>query len=121
MHSILAVAAGGAIGSVLRYLWSRAPVADGFPWTVLGINVAGSFVLGAFVAIAGHRFPVSEETRAFVSIGLLGGFTTFSTFSHQTIALWQAERFGLASWNVILNVLAGLFAAWLGWRVGRLV
>jgi fluoride ion exporter CrcB/FEX len=61
-----------------------------------------------------------RETHAFASIGLLGG-STFSTFSHQTLTLWQAERFAAAGLNVLLNVALGLLAAWLGWRLGRTI
>ncbi len=120
MH-VLAVAVGGAVGSVLRYLVSLAidsQLGD-FPWSTLLVNSVGSFVLGLFMTVAGPRVAISEPSRAFVSIGLLGGFTTFSTFSHRTMSLWQAERFALAGSSVLLNVSAGLLAAWLGWRLGR--
>jgi CrcB protein len=85
------------------------------------VNLAGSFLLGLFIATAGTRVSVSQESHAFVSIGLLGGFTTFSTFSHQTLSLWQAEQFAFAGLNVVLNVVLGLSAAWLGWRLGRAI
>jgi len=119
MTHVLAVAAGGAVGSVLRYAISCLPFASTFPWSTLCVNLAGSFLLGLFLSLSGSRLPISQETRMFVSIGLLGGFTTFSTFSQQTISLWEAERFALAGWNVFLNVVVGLLAAWLGWRLGR--
>jgi len=121
MTQILAVAAGGAFGSVLRYLISRLSHYPAFPWSTLLVNMAGSLILGLFLAVAGTRVAISQESRAFVSIGLLGGFTTFSTFSQQTISLWQAERFAFAGWNVVLNVALSLLAAWLGWRLGRIV
>ena len=121
MTQILAVAAGGAVGSVLRYLISRMPFVAVLPWATLLVNVVGSFVLGLFLTVAGSRVEISQEARAFVAIGLLGGFTTFSTFSQQTISLWQAERFAFAGWNVVLNVALSLFAAWLGWRLGRVI
>jgi len=121
MTQILAVAAGGAVGSVLRYLISLIPFLSAFPWSTLLVNMAGSFLVGLFFALAGSRVSLSQESRAFVSIGLLGGFTTFSTFSQQTISLWQAERFAFAGWNIVLNVTLSLFAAWLGWRLGRII
>ena len=120
MTQLLAVAAGGALGSVVRYLLTRISFLSAFPWSTLLVNVAGSFLLGLFLALAGTRVAISQESRAFVSIGLLGGFTTFSTFSQQTISLWQAERFAFAGLNVALHVALGLLAAWLGWRLGRL-
>ncbi len=119
MSHVLAVAVGGALGSVLRYLISRIPLLSSFPWTTLLVNLVGSLLLGLFMAVAGERTTLSKESQAFISIGLLGGFTTFSTFSHQTLSLWQAERFALAGWNVVLNVTLGLLAAWVGWRLGR--
>lgn len=121
MTQILAVAAGGAVGSVLRYSISRLPFASAFPWSTLLVNLVGSFLLGLFLAVGSARLTISPETRMFISVGLLGGFTTFSTFSHQTISLLESQRLGMAGWNVLLNVLLGLFAAWLGWRLGRLV
>ena len=105
---------------MLRYLISLVSHSPAFPWNTLLVNMAGSFVLGLFLAVAGTRVTISQESRAFVSIGLLGGFTTFSTFSQQTISLWQAERFAFAGWNIVLNVTLSLLAAWLGWRLGRL-
>lgn len=121
MTHILAVAAGGAVGSVLRYLISRIAFVSTFPWATIMVNVLGSFMLGLFLTVAGARVEISQEARAFVAVGLLGGFTTFSTFGHQTFSLWQADRFALAGLNVILNVALGLFAAWLGWRLGRVL
>ncbi len=121
MTTILAVAAGGAIGSVLRYLLSRIPFLPAFPWATLLVNVLGSFLLGLFLTVSGTRLEISRETRAFVAVGLLGGFTTLSTFTQQTISLWQAERFAFAGLTVLLNVGLGLFAAWLGWRLGRVL
>ena len=121
MSQILAVAAGGAVGSVLRYLISRIPFVSALPWATLLVNVIGSFLLGLFLTVAGVRVEISQEARAFVAIGLLGGFTTLSTFSHQTISLWQADRFAFAGLNVLLNVVLGLSAAWLGWRFGRMI
>ena len=121
MTQILAVAAGGAVGSVLRYFISRLPFTSAFPWPTILVNVLGSFLLGFFLTVAGMQVVISQETRAFVAVGLLGGFTTFSTFSHQTIELWQADRFAFAGLNVLLNVSLGLLAAWLGWRLGRML
>jgi len=119
MTHILAVAAGGAVGSVLRYSISRLPFTSSFPWSTLLVNLVGSFLLGLFLSVAGARVTISHQTRAFVSIGLLGGFTTFSTFSHQTITLLESNRLGVAGWNILLNVTLSLIAAWIGWRLGR--
>jgi len=119
MTHILAVAAGGAAGSVLRYLASRWVPADGssFPWNTLLVNVVGCGLLGLFIGAADSRMTVSPEIRSMVSIGLLGGFTTFSTFGHQTVLLWQDGRMLAAAANVALSVCTGLLAAWAGWRI----
>jgi CrcB protein len=119
MPHILAIAVGGATGSVLRYLVGRA-LADSvvsFPWGTLLINVLGCGLLGLFIGLADSRLPVSPEVRSLVSVGLLGGFTTFSTFAHQTAALWQSGRVFAAAGNVAISVLCGLIAAWGGWRL----
>ena len=121
MSQILAVAAGGAVGSVLRYLISRVPFVSALSWATLLVNVIGSFLLGLFLTLAGSRIELTQEAQAFVAIGLLGGFTTFSTFSQQTMTLWQTERLAIAGLNIILNVSLGLLAAWLGWRLGRVL
>ena len=94
---IMLVAAGGAIGSVLRYLAGLVAVAawgDAFPWGTVLINVAGSFVIGLFAAatLEGGMLPASPALRAFVMVGLCGGFTTFSSFSLQTLELLRDGR-----------------------------
>lgn len=92
MNMILAIASGGAIGSVLRYLAGQGTLAAfgaGFPYGTLLVNVLGSFVMGAFVAGFAHIGNPSQEMRAFLTIGLLGGFTTFSSFSLDVITLYE--------------------------------
>ena len=121
MTHVLAVAVGGALGSVLRYLifLGLDKVWTAFPWSTLGVNAAGSFTLGLFLSATQTRFPVSAEVRSLISVGVLGGFTTFSTFGQQTMMLWQNGRPWAAGANVVLNILLGLAAAALGWRLGR--
>jgi CrcB protein len=121
MTHILAVAAGGAVGSLLRYAASLL-VPDGsapFPWTTLLVNVFGCGLLGLFLGLADARWTTSPELRSFVSIGLFGGFTTFSTFGTQTISLWQDGRWIASALNVVLSVGLGLLAAWGGWRIAN--
>lgn len=112
---LAAVAAGGAFGSVARYIsvsligrWAG----TGFPWGTLFVNVAGSFVMGVLVELAARKLTIQEPLRVFLFVGVLGGFTTFSTFSLDLISLIQrnlglAFLYGAAS--VVLG-LAGLFA-----------
>jgi len=93
----LIVMVGGAIGTLARYVVSvlALPVSRDLPWGTIGINVTGTFVLGCFgtLTLAGGRFPVSENHRLFVMIGLCGGYTTFSAFSLQNL---DRIRFGSA-------------------------
>jgi len=117
---IVAVAIGGAVGSVLRYLAGRIVPSSliALPWGTLLVNVIGCGLLGFFVAVAGSRATISPAVKSFVTVGLLGGLTTFSAFGHETITLFQGDRFLAAVVNVALNVICGLLAAWAGWRLG---
>ena len=120
---IMLVAAGGAIGSVLRYLAGLVAVAawgDAFPWGTVLINVAGSFVIGLFAAatLEGGMLPASPALRAFVMVGLCGGFTTFSSFSLQTLELMRGGRMNLALLNVALSVVLCVAAVAAGYQLG---
>ena len=121
MTHVLVVAAGGAVGSVLRYTLGRvfAGSADSFPWGTLLINVIGCGLLGLFLGIIQGRTP-SQSLQAFVSVGLLGGFTTFSLFGYETMLLWQAGRVAPAIGYVVAAIIAGLGAVWSGYRLGIL-
>lgn len=119
-----AVAAGGAIGSVARYLCSVGALAlfgSGFPWATLGVNVLGSFVIGFFATLTGPdgRVFAAPATRQFVLTGFCGGFTTFSTFSLETVRFAQAGAWTMASLYVVTSVALWLPAAWLGHRVAQ--
>jgi len=119
MSTVIAVAVGGAAGSLLRYATSLLvpDTATSFPWSTLIVNVIGCGLLGLFLGFADARWTLSSELRSFVSIGLFGGFTTFSAFGTQTLALWQNGRGFVAAINIILSVGLGLAAAWAGWRI----
>ena len=103
----LIVALGGALGSVARYLLSvaAAPISRELPVGTIGINIAGSFLIGFFgtLTLAHGRFPVSENLRLFVMVGICGGFTTFSSFSLQTLDLLRDGAIGRAGLNVALS------------------
>lgn len=115
----LAVAAGGALGTVARFFFSGV-VANAFgatfPWGTLIINVTGSFVIGFFATLTGPdgRFLVGSVTRQFVMVGFCGGYTTFSSFSLQTLALMRDGEWLSAGWNVIGSVVLCLVFVWLG-------
>lgn len=116
MKLILAIAAGGAIGAVGRHLVSAQVmkmVGSGFPWGTVSVNVLGSFIMGVLVEMMALRWNVGNEMRAFLTVGILGAFTTFSTFSLDFATLLERgaglAALGYAALSVVLAVL-GLFA-----------
>jgi len=114
VSAYLLVALGGALGSLAR-AWFGTLAASwlgtGFPWPTILINVLGSLLIG----YAAARFPAAPHLRAFLMLGICGGFTTFSSFSLQTLDLLRAGRPGLAFWNVLLSVLLCLGAVAAGY------
>jgi CrcB protein len=119
MKGWLAVAVGGAIGSVGRYWISGlAALAFGetFPWGTLIVNVVGSFVIGLFATLSGPdgRLLVEAQWRTFVMVGFCGGFTTFSSFSLQTLNLLRDGEHLHAAGNVLLSVALCMLGVWLG-------
>ena len=119
MKLYAAVMIGGAIGSALRYglsTWIAEAAHSTFPWGTLAVNVIGSFVIGFFAGLTGPDGPflVSPIVRAFVTIGVLGGFTTFSSFSLQTMLLVQDSQWLSAAGNVLSSVALCLLATILG-------
>jgi len=113
------VGLGGALGSIARFWLSgviAARVGETFPWHTLLINVTGSFVIGFFATLTGPegRVFASSGTRQFVMIGLCGGYTTFSAFSLQTLALAREGQWLQAGGNIAGSVILCLLAVWLG-------
>ncbi len=104
----LVVVIGGAIGTFLRYAISvlALPISRYLPWGTIIINITGSFVIGLFgtLTLASGRYPVSENLRLFVMIGICGGYTTFSSFSLQTLDLLRAGAMARAALNIALSV-----------------
>jgi CrcB protein len=104
----LLIAVGGAIGTLGRYGLSvlALPISGNLPWGTIIINVSGSFLIGFFgtLTLASGKFPVSENVRLFVMVGLCGGFTTFSAFSLQTLDLLREGALTRAMVNVLLSV-----------------
>jgi CrcB protein len=123
LTNILLVGAGGFIGSVLRYLIGGyfQGFAKSFPLGTLAVNLIGCFVIG-FLAQFGEKYGMfSNESRAFIFIGVLGGFTTFSAFGNETINLMR-QGFGANVFiNIGANVILGLLAVWLGRVIGHLI
>jgi CrcB protein len=114
----LIVMAGGALGTLARYLIGLAaqPISGSLPWGTIIINIAGSFIIGLFgtLTLAHGRFPVPENARLFVMVGICGGFTTFSSFSLQTLDLLRAGALGRAAFNVAASVTLCVLAVALG-------
>jgi CrcB protein len=118
----LAIAAGGAIGALMRYWVSTAIYAwlgRGFPWGTLGVNLLGSFAMGILYILLLERLSSAPEMRAFLLIGFLGAFTTFSTFSIETLNLLENAQIGKALINAAGSVVICIAAAWLGVVLGR--
>lgn len=118
---LVLVGAGGAIGSVLRYLASgfvqRLDFWGSFPAGTLAVNVVGCAVLGLLGGLSDSRYLFGPGARLFVFIGVLGGFTTFSTFSYETLALMRAGETAKAALNVGASLLLCLAGTWLGYGV----
>lgn len=114
------IAIGSALGGMARY-WCSGVIAqrigETFPWDTLVVNILGSFIIGFFAAMTGPdgRLMVSPEIRQFVMIGICGGYTTFSSFSLQTLNLLHDGEFLQAGFNIILSVILCLIFVWVGY------
>ena len=118
LYSVLYVALGGALGSVSRYLlgtWVQtASKSIDFPFGTLTVNLIGCFIIGFLSQLAESRGAFTSESRALVFIGILGGFTTFSSFGNDTLNLLRDGEIFNALANVGANVIFGLILVWLG-------
>lgn len=124
MDRFLLIGAGGFVGANLRYLtqqWAAALWGPDFPYGTPIANVVGSFVIGLFLTLATELLNLSPNWRYLVATGILGGYTTFSSFAYETLNLAESGRYGIAALNVIGNVLLGLAAALLGIALARIV
>ena len=119
MASYFWIAIGSALGGIARYWFSGVVarlIGETFPWGTLFINVIGSFIIGFFATLTGPdgRILVPSVARQFVMIGFCGGFTTFSSFSLQTLNLATEGEYLYAGLNIVLSVVLCLLAVWLG-------
>lgn len=119
MMKILAIAAGGAAGTLLRY-WAGGVIAAAtggtFPWGTMCVNLAGSFIIGFLWAMF-ETAAVGPVMRSFALIGVLGGFTTFSSFTLETFSLMRDGQYRLAFLNVTVSVLAGVIMVFAGYAL----
>ena len=118
---VVAIAAGGALGTLARYGVNRAiiPPALGFPWSTFVVNVTGSLLLGLVVTMVVERWSPTRFVRPFVAVGFCGGFTTFSTMVVSAAQLGQHGRSGLAAVYLVGSLAAGLVAAAVGMALAR--
>ncbi len=120
-HAVWA-GAGGFIGSVIRFgagaVVARYLPSASMPIATLVVNVAGCLAIGGLSGAAESRVALPPELRVFLVVGILGGFTTFSAFGNETMMLVRADEHGRALANVLLNVVAGLAAVWVGYTYG---
>jgi CrcB protein len=121
----IAVAVGGALGSAARHgvnhLVHARWLTTRFPIGTVVVNLVGCFVIGLLAALlASNRLALRMYWREFVFVGVLGGFTTFSTFGLDTLLLSRTHSAGQALANVAAQVIGGLFAVWIGYRLGLL-
>ncbi len=121
---LLLVGLGGFLGASARYLlggWLATRWATPFPYETLLINISGSFILSFFMVVAIGRFGLPVEYRYLVAIGFVGSYTTFSTLTFETLQLAEQGDFLYAALNVLVSVLLGLLAGYLGLVLGRLI
>ena len=117
------VALGGLLGSVARYglvgVVQRWVPGSRFPWGTLAVNVLGCGLIGLLAGLADGRQMMSAETRVFLTVGVLGGFTTFSTFGLETLMLSRGMGLASAAGNVAAQLLLGLAAVWGGYLLAQ--
>ena len=122
MERALWVAAGGAVGSVLRYLvgrWLTTGSGTDFPWGTFAVNVVGSVLLGLVMQLAVEAKAISDTMRIALGVGVLGGFTTYSTFAYETWRMTDAREWGHALFYVGATVVAGIAGIAAGTAIGR--
>lgn len=122
MIHVLLVAIGGAVGAVGRYfinLWAARFFGAGFPWGTFSVNVAGGLAIGLLTELIIRKFSGSAEMRLLLITGVLGGFTTFSAFSLDAVALFERGEIGLSAVYVISSVVISILAVCGGLALGR--
>lgn len=119
---LAAIAVGGGIGSVARYLLSAAsPAGHGFPWAIFAVNVSGCFFLGLLMVYLLEVWPPRRFLRPLLAVGLLGGYTTYSTYAGGVMTLLTGHAPALADSYALTSIVAALVAVWCGTRVARIL
>ena len=122
-YLIVAIAAGGALGAVSRHILGAAimrAVGASFPYGTLAVNVLGCFLMGLLVSLLTYRLQLSMEWRGFLTVGLLGGFTTFSTFSLEGVLLFERGEHVAAAGYLAASVALGIGAVLAGMLLGKM-
>ena len=119
MSTAVWIAVGGALGTLARFGLAGLINQSGYPWGTVAVNILGSFALGVLAGLWGAEHTANHQLA--MSIGLLGGFTTFSTFALDTIRLWESGSTALAMATVVVSVVAGIGSALLGIALGRMI
>lgn len=124
MLNYIIVSAGAAIGGALRYGLSSYIHKNQsiiFPYGTLIVNVLGSFILGLIMFYLNEKELIGSDFRLFLTVGFCGGFTTFSTFSYETLMLFRDSEFSLAAYNIALNFILSLLGIYLAYLISKLI
>jgi CrcB protein len=116
LKEFLLVGFGGALGSMLRFACSQIIKSNGFPYSTLAINIAGSFLLGAIISLT-EKNPNLLPIKPMLAIGFCGGFTTFSAFSYESLELLKQQQYFLLAAYIIMSLLLGFLAVWGGFQL----
>lgn len=121
---LLAVATGGAIGSLVRYFVASAIQSaawPGYPWGIFVVNITGGFLMGLIVELSALKIQISPELRAFLTVGILGGYTTFSTFSLDSVLLIERGQYGSAAAYIVGSTVLSILALFAGLWIVRTI
>jgi CrcB protein len=122
MHKLILIFVGSGLGGILRYAvqgWGQRLADVSFPLGTLAVNVSGCFIIGVFAAAFSGPILIREEYRIGLTVGIVGGFTTFSTFGLETFSLANDGQLRLAMANVLASCLLGFVAVWIGYRIAE--
>ncbi len=117
LKNLLLVGLGGAIGSMLRYVTYLIIATKYFPYATFAVNIVGSFIIGLVLAFSLKDETFQNNWKLFLATGICGGFTTFSTFSAENLALFENGKYFTALLYISLSIILGIIAAWLGFKL----